>query len=288
MLKASLEYLQPNSDRSFLLRNFGAEAFDAPYHFHPEYELTFIIHGCGKRYIGNHMGPFESGDLVLIGPDLPHCWKLEGTDADNMDASAMVIQFSRETLGEALLEKSELVAIRNLLQQASFGISFSEKSTDQLRESLAALAEKNGFYSLMAFLEILQRLAMDKAYRLLNQDQTIAMETLASQQRIGAVFAYLVENFREKVSLEEAASIANMTPSAFCKYFKKITRKTFMETVIEYRLNYATQQLIQTNKPVSEVSFDSGFADVSFFYRTFKKRMKLSPLNYRHHFMKQA
>ena len=287
MLKASLEYLQPNSDRSFLLRDFGAEAFDAPYHFHPEYELTFIVHGLGKRYVGNHMESFESGDLVLIGPNLPHCWKLEGMAAADVNAGAIVIQFSHEALGEALLEKPELADVRNLLQQAHFGISFDEEVANRLKGSLLTLSEKDGFFSLIAFLEILQRLATEKTYHLLNQGQTIAMETLADQQRIGSVFAYLVENFREKVSLDKAASIANMTPSAFCKYFKKITRKTFMETVIDYRLNYATQQLIQTNKPVSEVSFDSGFADVSFFYRTFKKRMKLSPLNYRHHFMKQ-
>jgi AraC-like DNA-binding protein len=87
------------------------------------------------------------------------------------------------------------------------------------------------------------------------------------------------------VTLEGAASIANMTPNAFCKYFKKATRKTFMETVIEYRLNYATQQLVQTDKPISEISFDSGFGDVSHFYKMFKSKMQVSPLNYRKRFM---
>jgi len=113
---------------------------------------------------------------------------------------------------------------------------------------------------------------------------TIAMQTPLAQQRMAPVFAYLVEHFKGKVSLEEAAAIAHMTPPAFCKYFKKTTRKTFMETVMEYRVNYATQQLIQTDKPVSEIAFESGFADVSFFHRTFKKKMKVSPLNYRLHF----
>jgi AraC-like DNA-binding protein len=101
------------------------------------------------------------------------------------------------------------------------------------------------------------------------------------------VFAYLVENFRQQVSLDVAAGIANMTTNAFCKYFKKITRKTFVETIIEYRLNYATQQLVQTDKPISEISFDSGFGDVSHFYKTFKSKMHLSPLNYRKKFMRE-
>jgi AraC-like DNA-binding protein len=88
------------------------------------------------------------------------------------------------------------------------------------------------------------------------------------------------------VSLDKAAGIANMTPNAFCKYFKKITRKTFMETVIEYRLNYATQQLVQTDKPISEISYTSGFGDVSHFYKMFKNKMQQSPLNYRKNFMR--
>jgi AraC-like DNA-binding protein len=77
-----------------------------------------------------------------------------------------------------------------------------------------------------------------------------------------------------------------MTTNAFCKYFKKVTRKTFMETIIEYRLNYAIQQLVQTDKPISEISYESGFGDVSHFYKMFKAKMNLSPLNYRKRFMR--
>ena len=86
-------------------------------------------------------------------------------------------------------------------------------------------------------------------------------------------------------ALEKAAAIAHITPSAFCKYFKKVTRKTFMETVISYRINYATQQLVQTDKSISEISFDSGFGDVSHFYKMFRLKMKMSPLHYRKRFM---
>ena len=135
-------------------------------------------------------------------------------------------------------------------------------------------------------LEALQRLASSNEYTLLDRNAVIAERTVAEQARINPVFAYLVENFRQQVSLDVASSIANMTPNAFCKYFKKITRKTFMETIIEYRLNYAIQQLVQTDKPISEISFESGFGDVSHFYKMFKVKMHLSPLNYRKKFMR--
>ena len=139
---------------------------------------------------------------------------------------------------------------------------------------------------LIGLLEVLQKLALSNDYVLLDQNMSIAERSTAEQERINPVYAYLVENFRQQVSLEAAAGIANMTTNAFCKYFKKITRKTFMETIIEYRLNYAIQQLVQTDKPISDISYESGFGDVSHFYKTFKQKMQISPLNYRKKFMR--
>ena len=114
MLNASPEYVQARNDHTFLLRNFGVEAFEAPYHFHPEFELTYIVQGEGKRYVGSHMERFGPGDLVLVAPNIPHCWKLDAIDAST-DAEAVVIQFSPDMLGSTLFEKKELTDIRNLL-----------------------------------------------------------------------------------------------------------------------------------------------------------------------------
>ncbi len=283
MLKASLEYLHSQDDHSFLLRGFGPEAFDAPYHFHAAYELTYITGGRGKRYIGSHQDDFGPGDLVLIGPNIPHCWKLGYTDLS--DAGAIVVHFSEDTLGATLLAKKEMEAIAKFLEYAKIGISFAMPVSDRIGERLGSLYRKAELHRFTGLLEILHELSCDDTCTVFSQQTTVAIQPRASQQRISPVFAYLVENYRGKVSLEEAASLAHMTPQAFCKYFKKTTRKTFMETVMEYRINYAAQQLIQTEKPVSAISFQSGFSDVSFFYRTFKRKMKFSPLNYRRRFM---
>jgi AraC-like DNA-binding protein len=102
------------------------------------------------------------------------------------------------------------------------------------------------------------------------------------------VFAYIVDNFHNEISLNKAAEIIGMTPNAFCKYFKKITRKTFMETVINYRINFATQQLIKTDKTIADVCFESGFGDISHFYKMFTSRMEVSPLNYRKQFLQET
>src|ERR1700744_6031708 len=288
MIKASYEVLQPASGHSFLVRKFGKTAFDAPYHFHEEYELTYIVHGNGKRYVGSHMENFTAGDLVLLGSNVPHCWKLEAAEPEHEEASAIVIQFNANFLGDEFFNKDELQGIKKLLQRSGSGISFNSGTRNIVNRGMRQLAEEKGnFKMLITLLEILQRLAFSNEYILLDQQRSVAEQSRAEQERINPVFAYLVENFRRQVSLDVASGIAHMTPNAFCKYFKKITRKTFMETVIEYRLNYATQQLVQTDKPISEISFESGFGDVSHFYKMFKHKMHQSPLSYRKNFMKE-
>ena len=235
------------------------------------------------------MEPFATGDLVLLGSNLPHCWKLETDDKDNSDASAIVIQFSPNFLGDDVFNKPEFQSIKKLFTEKKrqrYKLLTAPRGTWQTAALKHLAGEKNNFRMLISLLEILQRLAVSNECALLDQQRSVAEHSKAEQERINPVIAYLVENFRGQVSLDVASGIAHMTPNAFCKYFKKITRKTFMETVIGYRLNYATQQLVQTDKPISEISFDSGFGDVSHFYKMFKNKMNQSPLNYRKNFMR--
>jgi AraC-like DNA-binding protein len=289
MLQASYEILQLPAGHSFLLKVFGELAFTAPYHYHPEYELTLILEGHGKRYTGSHMADFRAGDLVLVGSHLPHCWKLEPTETiDSPHAGAIVIQFAPDFLGNGFFTRAELAPIEKLLQRSSCGIAFNNETQQLAQERIRSLArEKNNFKRLIGFLEILQTLALSKDGVLLDPQRVSKELAPIDQERTHPIFAYLVENFRGEISLNKAAAIAGMTPNAFCRYFKKITRKTFMETVIDYRLNHATQQLIQTDKPISSICFESGFGDISHFYKTFRSRMQLSPLHYRKKFMQE-
>lgn len=283
MLKATHEILQFATEQSFLLRKFGAEAFKAPYHFHQEYELTLIPSGSGKRYVGSHMADFNAGDIVIVGANLPHCWKL--VPEKQPDAQAVVIQFTADFLGSSFFEKPELTLIRELLDRSSSGICFAQTDYERTFSAIAAMQHQDSFQKLITFIEILQGLAASAHMTLLDKQPGPAVQDLSDQKRINPVLAYLVENFRKEVSLTAAASLTNMTTNAFCKYFKRVTRKTFMEMVIQYRLNYATQQLVQTDNPVTDIAFESGFSDVSHFYKTFKAKMGLSPLNYRKKFM---
>ena len=288
MNKPSFEVLQSSHQNSFLLRSFKEMAFTAPYHFHPEYELTLILKGKGMRFVSHNMEDYVIGDLVLLGSNLPHCWKTDDIIEGEINAHSIVIQFSKDFLGEQLFLKPEFSSIQELLQRSGNGIRFSEEIQCITKKRMIALVEEeNNFKQLMSFLEILHDLSTTESFKLLSNDTVNAQQSLADKQRINPVFTYIVENFKKSVSLNVAAEIANMTPNAFCRYFKKITRKTFMETVISYRINYSVQQLVDTNQLVSQICFDSGFTDISHFYKLFKTKMKMSPLSYRKKFNKQ-
>lgn len=287
MVKPVLEPLNPYNNNSFLIRTFHEEEFSAPYHFHPEYELTLILKGEGYRYIGNHMAAYSTGDLLLLGPNLPHCWKTETVIKEEINASAIVIQFKQDFLGNDFFTRPELSPILHLLQRSSSGIQFLNTTAEAIKTRMMELAEEdNTFRKLILLLEILQVVAVSREYSVLDQQAGNIQQPAIEQERINAVTGYIVDNFRNEVLLDKAASIANMTTNAFCKYYKKITRKTFMETVIDYRINYAIQQLLHSDSPVSDICFDSGFGDLSNFNKLFKRRMKMSPLQYRVKFMK--
>lgn len=288
MIKATFESLQPMNGNSFLTRRFKEKAFSAPYHFHPEYELTYIVKGEGKRFVGNDMAPYGAGDFVLIGSNLPHCWKSENIIRTKLNASSLVTQFTYGFLGTDFFASTEMESIHQLLTRSWYGIHFLPKTSNAVKESLAMLFdEENHFKKLLLFLDILHQLSISKNYRLLDKKQQPFTETPNEQKRINDVLAYIVENFRDEIILEEAATIAGMTSTAFCKYFKRMTRKTFIETVMDYRINYATQQLVNTDKPISDIGFESGFGDISHFHKKFKLKKNMSPLNYRKSFTKE-
>ena len=287
MLKPSLEPIQTTGDNSFLLRQFEEEAFSAPYHFHPEYELTLITKGEGRRYVGNHMDRFTEHDLILLGANLPHCWKTEPVIKGEKNAGSVVIQFREDFLGANLFDKKEFIPVKSLLNKSSSGIAFSRQTTSMAVEKISMLTnETNNLKRLLLFFDLLDTLATTGKPFLLNGNSSNIKRNGSDEERINLVLAYIIENFKEKISLDKAASVASMTTNAFCKYFKKTTRKTFMDVVIEYRLNYATKQLLYTDKPVSHICFECGFNDIAHFSRMFKTKMKSTPLGYRKHFRK--
>jgi AraC-like DNA-binding protein len=286
MIKAQFENINPSPTTSFLVKFFHLEKFTVPYHFHPEYELTLIIRGNGKRYVGKNMEDYSDGDLVFLGADLPHCWK-SGDQIDGDYVQSIVVQFEKNFLGEHFFNRPELLHIQELMKQSAFGIRFAQSVSDEIKIKMERLvSEESSFHRLSQLLDILNYLAISDDFTLLNNDGILASPHNTNKERMNTALGYIVDNFRNEILLDHVAAAVNMSPNAFCKYFKRTTSKTFMETVIEYRINFAIQQLLSTDKSVSDIAFESGFGDVSHFHKVFKRTMKTSPLDYRKNFQR--
>ena len=283
-MKPAYESLHSSGLQSFLVRQFDERGFAAPYHFHPEVELTYILSGSGKRYAGAHMHDFFPGDFVLLGANLPHCWKAERAAGK---ASSIVVQFQFPFLGDGFFEKPEMAAVLQLLRKSSGGLRFTGEPVLYQEKMQELLHEPANFKKIILLLDLLHRLSLTTEVELLEKQASHTALSAAELQRIHTVMAYIVEHFKTGVSLQTAASLAAMTPPAFCKYFKRITRKTFLEAVTDYRIDYAAQQLIHTSHSIAQIAFNSGFNDLSHFHKTFRVRMQVSPLSYRNTFLQQ-
>ena len=283
-MKPAFESLHPSGLRSFLVRQFGEKGFSAPYHFHPEYELTCIVKGSGKRYVGAHMNDFSAGDFVLLGANLPHCWKSEPATETS---SSIVVQFRMDFLGAEFFHKPEMEPVLQLLHKSDGGLRFTAAPLYYTERMQELLQEPSDCKKIILLLDLLHGLSLATQVELLERQRTHTILSHPELQRIHTVMAYIVEHFKNPVSLQTAASLANMTPPAFCKYFKRITRKTFLEAVTDFRIDHAAQQLIHTSHSIAQIAFNSGFNDLSHFHKTFRARLQSSPLSYRNTFLQK-
>lgn len=287
MIKAHLESVTPNDRASFLVNTFALEKFTAPYHFHPEYELTWIVEGTGTRFVGNHMQAYGPGDLVFVGANLPHCWKSDNVTKGELRSHSVLVQFENNFLGSEFFARPELESIAGLMKRSASGIRFLGETTDDVCRRMRMLSEeKAGFKRMTGLLEILYILSRSTDYVLLDSDGITAKSQPGERQRLHVSLGYIVDNFRNQIELQEVASEVNMSVNAFCKYFRKSTGKTFIETVTDYRIHFAKDLLLSTDKSMTEIAYESGFGDVSHFYKVFRRRIKTSPLQYRKVFLR--
>lgn len=284
-MKPAFEAVKASMHNSFVVRKFSEKKFSAPYHYHPEFELTLIVKGSGKRYVGTHMQDYVAGDLVLLGSNVPHCWK---SSADtNSKSVSIVVHFKSDFLGKDFFQLPEMQKTAQLLNESAKGVHF-KKYTDSISKNIEQLLKEDDHHQkLMLLLHLLQQLATQTKYMALQKQSQLESLSSSDKMRVQQVLGYIVDNFKESISLNEAASIANMSPTAFCKYFKRVTRKTFIETVNDYRIDFAVLELVNTDKSMAQICYDSGFNDLSNFYKTFRSKMKISPLQYRVSFDKK-
>lgn len=274
--------ISPN--QAFEIKFLKEPHFDANWHFHPEYQLFVVLKGTGTRFIGDHFSPFREGDVVFTGPDLPHLWRsdpeyFEGNP--QLWTEGVVIYFHEDFLGSQLLQKSELYWIRQLFGKAKQGLEITGSTGIEVKGLMQDLLVLKDFESILMLLNILHLLSHTSEYRVLSSEGYTNSLKESDTERMNRVHTYVMRNFRESITLEQVATIANMTPTSFSRYFKTHANKTFSEFLTEIRIGYSCKLLIEKKVNISQACYESGFHTLSNFNRQFKAVTHHSPLEYK-------
>jgi len=231
--------------------------------------------------VGRQVADFEEGDMVLLGSNLPHTWLSDEVEGNEFAAEQVVIQFKKEFLGQAFWEIPEMAAVNVLLEKAKYGIKVNGRTNDLVSKLMNQNPVPSPSHKLMHLLDILMHIAECDEYEAIDSDFMEFPLTTQDTERFRMVYSFLAENYRSDVALETIASVANLSPTSFCRFFKKISRLTFVEALTKFRVNHAANLLISSDKPVSEICFESGFNNISYFNKSFKTSLGVSPLLYR-------
>ncbi|MEY2868993.1 MAG: hypothetical protein RIR01_1469 [Bacteroidota bacterium] len=276
----TLKIIEPSFGSSFTLTKYDINYNSHFWHYHPEIELIFVNGGAGKRQVGSHISYYNNGDLTLIGSNLPHCGF---TDELTGNKNEIVIQMKPEFLGENFFDIPEMRNIKNLFNQAKSGITFGGKTKRKIGKKIGKMEEQSPFERLLSIIEILNELELATEDATVLNAEGFRMEMhVQDNERINLIFNYVKDNFKEPIRLDDIAEKVSMTVPSFCRYFKKITHKTFTKFVNDYRLVHACKLLAEKPISITEIAFESGFNNFSHFNKTFKEFTGKNASDYRH------
>jgi len=254
-------------------------SFPWNWHYHPEIELTWIRGGHGTRLVGDHSGVYEPGDLVLLGSNLPHTWVSAEASQRNR---AIVVQFHPQLFPEAMLGLPQFAAIAGLLHEARRGIRFPAQTAWRAGAGLRGILRLEGLSRWLTLARLLDELASTRGEReILASTRYQHRRSCKLNTRLERVVEHLEKQWREEIPLAEAAAVAGLTPSAFSRFFRKMTRQTFTGYRNACRIRNACRLLDETDLSITDVAFQCGFGNLSNFNRRFREFKRLAPREYR-------
>ncbi len=286
-MKPQLLKISNPADYSFNLFVQDVPYFSTPWHYHPEYEIVLVLESTGKRFVGSSITDFKAGDLCMIGSFLPHYYRNDDhyyAKESKIKAKSLVIHFLEDFMGDKFLQLPESQSIKALLERSKRGLSFGEKTVQKVASKFKNLPNLTGIERLLEMIAILKILSESDD----KQDLTtnpISLRNEVDSARMNKVFEYVMQKYQEEIQLRDVADLANMSESAFSRYFKKRTRRTFTQFLAEIRIEHACKLLTVDKLSVAEISFESGFNNLSNFNRQFKAIKKITPLAYRTKFL---
>jgi AraC-like DNA-binding protein/quercetin dioxygenase-like cupin family protein len=280
-MKPLVEKLPLPGDSSFVASTFRTPRFEVPWHQHIEYELILFTEGEGVSFIGNYVGEFKTGDIFFLGANLPHTFQKAHKD---LIVGAVVVQFKEDFWGNDFMQLPECRVIKDLFAISMQGLKINGDCLERLRPMLSGLEGLRGFERIIRLCECLLLIARQGEYETVSTQEPGEFNS-RNKERIDKIFQYTIDYFQEPIHLDDIARNAGMSVPAFCSYFKKSTKKTYIDFLNEVRIGYACKQLIDSRKSIETICYESGFNTLANFNKRFLKIKKNTPSGYRRNFL---
>ena len=272
-----------SEEETIRIESWDLNFFFDPIHFHEDCQLTYILEGDGDIFIGETISPFNKGDVFLIGKNIPHV--LRNSDSyyqnPNLHARAISVFFSQDTLMKIFNLLPETAALQKLLSFSAHGIKLSGKTASEVHQGLERMLKLQQFDCFLEFMGILNSISKADDINLISKTSMPLHSVSEDNKKITRVFEYVMANFHRKITLEEISSIVNMSPTAFCRFFKQRTLKTFSNFLIEIRIGNACKMLVEDDYNTTQCCFFNGYNNVSNFHRQFRKVTGMTPSEYK-------
>ena len=262
--------------------------FDPTWHFHPEYQLACVFEGTGTRYVGDNISQFDSDDMVLTGANLPHVWRSDDKyfEKKGLSTKVIVTYFSLDFMGPIFLNKDEMARIKKLLQSADRGVEVKGNTKQTIRKIVKKMLHQQDFEKVLSLLLILHLLSKSKELHIINKQGYINRVSDSDSKRMQLIHSYILNIYKREIRLGDVASLANMAPNSFSRYFKSRTNKSFTEFIAELRISMACKLLKSNNQAILDIAFDCGYQTLSNFNRKFKEITGTNPKSYRKNYLK--
>lgn len=261
--------------------------FIVPWHYHPAIEIMYITRGIGTRFVGDCIEQYEEGDVCMIGPNLPHEWRNDDAYFDKesgLRATCICLFFKREIFDPNFIRLPEMNNIRDLIERSRRGLKFTGNSKLEITRFIRSSVNDVGVRKVTNLLTLLELMATSTEYELLTSVGFTNSVNSEDFERFNKVYKFLVKNFATSIRLEEVSTLVGLTPTAFCRYFKERTKKTFVEYLNEMRIGYSKKLLLENKMKISSISGEVGFPNLSNFISQFKKVTGMSPSQFQKQF----
>lgn len=281
-MKPVFQKITSEPEGGFQVKVVDGHSFNCPWHCHNEYELILVQQSGGYRMLGDHLEPLRPGDLVLVGPQLPHIYQNDEVASGRVPhVRAVLVQFEAAILGSEFIELPALEPVRRLLRRAQLGLHVGGPTCAEVSQMMLELVEASGLQQIIRFLSILDVLAHSRDCQSLATAGFVAERNMFDQQRMDRVCQYIHERFDQPITLGEVARLVHLSEGAFSRFFRTHAGKTFPQFVNELRVGRACRLLVEDELNVTEIAYTCGFRNLSNFNRQFQRLKQTAPREYR-------